>query len=130
MEQLRAHGISTALHRPTAAEPGLPLLVTLHGGTYTSAYFAVAGSTGGSFLDVAARNGFAVLTVDRPGYGDSDPLPEEENTFARQAEVLDAAITELLPQTPAGEVVLVGHSIGGMTALEIAARRPSWGLLG
>jgi len=71
-----------------SAEQGLPLLVALHGGRYTSAYIAVAGSSGGSFLDVAGRNGFHVLTVDRPGYGDGDLPPEEENTFGRQAELL------------------------------------------
>jgi pimeloyl-ACP methyl ester carboxylesterase len=90
----------------------------------------VAGSTAGSFVDLAHRNGFPVLAVDRPGYRESDLLPEAENTFARQAELLDAAIAELLPATPCREVVLVGHSIGGMTALEIAARRPAWPLIG
>lgn len=135
MEQLMAGTasggrVSAFLHESPVPEAGLPLLVTLHGGTYTSAYFSVAGSAAGSFVDIAGRNGFHALAVDRPGYGGSDLLPEAENTFARQAELLDAAIAELLPATPGREVVLVGHSIGGMTALEIAARRPAWPLIG
>jgi pimeloyl-ACP methyl ester carboxylesterase len=122
--------VAVGYHAPAAAIGGLPLLVALHGGTYTSEYFGVAGGPAGSFLDIAGRNGFAVLTVDRPGYGESTLLPEEENTFARQAEILDGVIAEALGRWPATGVVLVGHSIGGMISLEIAARHPQWPLLG
>jgi pimeloyl-ACP methyl ester carboxylesterase len=122
--------VAVGYHAPAAAIPGLPLLVALHGGTYTSEYFNVPGGPAGSFLDIAGRNGFAVLTVDRPGYGESTLLPEEENTFARQAEILDGVIAEALDVWPAGSVVLVGHSIGGMISLEIAARHPHWPLIG
>jgi pimeloyl-ACP methyl ester carboxylesterase len=122
--------VAVGYHAPAAAISGLPLLVALHGGTYTSEYFSVAGGPAGSFLDIAGRNGFAVLTVDRPGYGESSLLPENENTFARQAEILDGVIAEALDVWPATGVVLVGHSIGGMISLEIAARHPQWPLLG
>lgn len=122
--------VAAAYHPASTGGPDLPLLVALHGGTYTSAYFGVAGSPDGSFLDVAARNGFSVLTFDRPGYGESTLLPEEENTFARQAAILDHAIGQALEIWPASGVVLVGHSIGGMISLEIAAGHPSWPLLG
>ncbi len=122
--------VAVGYHAPAAEIPGLPLLVALHGGTYTSEYFSVAGGPSGSFLDIAGRNGFAVLTVDRPGYGESTLLPEEENTFAGQAEILDGVIAEALDVWPATGVVLVAHSIGGMISLEIAARHPRWPLLG
>jgi len=122
--------VAVGYHAPAAAVPGLPLLVALHGGTNTSEYFSVAGGPAGSFLDIAGRNGFAVLTVDRPGYGESTLLTEEENTFARQAEILDGVIAEALDVWPATGVVLVAHSIGGMISLEIAARHPRWPLLG
>lgn len=118
--------VATAFHQADSNLGATPLLVALHGGTYTSAYFAVAGGEQGSFLDVATRNGFDVLTVDRPGYGQSDPLPESENTFVRQAELLDGAISQALGDATDRAVVLVGHSIGGMIALEIAARTPAW----
>ncbi|HEY6787626.1 MAG TPA: alpha/beta hydrolase [Trebonia sp.] len=121
--------VAVSYHAPAAEIPGLPLLAALHGGTYTSAYFGVAGGPSGSFLDIAGRNGFAVLTVDRPGYGMSTLLPEEENTFARQAEILDGVIAHALEIWPASGVVLVGHSIGGMISLEIAARHPRWPLV-
>jgi pimeloyl-ACP methyl ester carboxylesterase len=122
--------IGTKLFRSDASNPALPLLVALHGGTYTSVYFEVAGGQLGSFIDLATRNGFDVLTIDRPGYGSSELLPEDSNTFALQAELLDDAIADSVGHHGGGSVVLVGHSIGGMIALEIAARRPSWNLLG
>jgi pimeloyl-ACP methyl ester carboxylesterase len=122
--------VSAKLHRSATPIPGLPLLVALHGGTYTSAYFEVAGGPIGSFLDLADRNGFDVLTIDRPGYGASDLLAEEANTFAAQAALLDATIADCVEHFGAHAVVLIGHSIGGMIALEIAARRPGWNLLG
>ncbi|MFG1928666.1 alpha/beta hydrolase [Cryptosporangium sp. NPDC048952] len=122
--------IATTYHPAAPVAAGTPLLVALHGGTYSSAYFGVAGGTLGSFLDLAFRNGFDVLAVDRPGYGASDGLPEAENTFARQAEILDRAVEQSLADRPATGVVLVGHSIGGMICLEIAARRPRWPLIG
>jgi pimeloyl-ACP methyl ester carboxylesterase len=122
--------ISAVLHTSEQPTPGTPLLVCLHGGTYTSEYFCVAGSSAGSFVDIATRNGFSVLRIDRPGYGASDLLPEDENTFARQAELLDSAISGLLDASRADTAVLVGHSIGGIVALEIAARQPQWRLIG
>lgn len=122
--------ITASLH--TAAQPmaGAPLLVALHGGTYSGEYYRVAGSAAGSFVDVANRNGFSMLVLDRPGYGGSDLLPEDENTFARQAELLDSAVGEMLQGIDVSSVVLVGHSIGGMITLELAALHPSWPLVG
>jgi pimeloyl-ACP methyl ester carboxylesterase len=76
--------IAAETHDPLTAQPGCPLLVALHGGSYTSRYFAVAGAGAGSFLDVAARNGFQTLTVDRPGYGDSESLPDARSAPSRQ----------------------------------------------
>ena len=94
-------GVAVSYHRPAVEIAGLPLLAALHGGTYTSAYFGVAGGPSGSFLEIAARNGFPVLAVDRPGYGESTLLADGENTFARQAEILDQAITAALELWPA-----------------------------
>jgi pimeloyl-ACP methyl ester carboxylesterase len=122
------HTVSATLHISETPNSGNPLLVALHGGTYTSKYFCIAGSSNGSFVDIATRNGFSVLRIDRPGYGASDLLPEDENTFTRQAELLDGAISGMLDADDAA--VLIGHSIGGIVALEIAARQPHWRLIG
>jgi len=129
---LEIDGIAFGLkvYAASSSNQQTPLLVALHGGTYTSAYFEVPGGPFGSFVDIACRNGFDVVSVDRPGYGRSGALPETDNTFARQAELLDRVIGTLSKEWPGRQVVLVGHSIGGMIALEIAARRPAWPLAG
>lgn len=110
--------------RPAA---GRPLIVALHGGTYTARYFDVAGSGRGSFMDIAAADGYQVVSVDRPGYGGSTPLEPAENTFERHAYLLQAVIAQVAGDRP---VFLVGHSIGGMIALMIAGRRDGPQLVG
>jgi pimeloyl-ACP methyl ester carboxylesterase len=122
--------IAMAFHRPGSPGDGMPLLVAVHGGTYTSAYFRIAGGPLGSFVEIATRNGFPVLTIDRPGYGASGMLADGENTFERQAKILDEAVAHHLRSSSAEAVVLVGHSVGGMICLEIAARHPDWPLVG
>ena len=104
-----------------AASRGKPLIVALHGGTYTSRYFDVAASPFGSFVDVAAGNGYAVISPDRPGYGGSPALPPAQNTFARHARLLADVIAQAAERSRADGVFLTGHSIGGMIALMIAA---------
>jgi pimeloyl-ACP methyl ester carboxylesterase len=108
---------------------GGPLLVALHGGSYTSAYFDVPGH---SLLQRAAVNGIAAIALDRPGYGGSASLPPEERTFERNAAILDAAIARLWDEHGGvcTGVVVVGHSIGGAIAIHLASRGPEWPLLG
>lgn len=112
-----------------AGATGAPLVVALHGGGYNSGYFDVPDH---SLLDLGAATGFPVVSLDRPGYGGSDPLPGGQATFGHGAEALDAAIGELWTDYGEGHpgVVLVAHSIGSAIAVHIAARRPRWPLLG
>ena len=104
-----------------AANHGKPLIAALHGGTYTSRYYDVAGSAQGTFLDVAAAAGYPVVCFDRPGYGGSAALPPDQNTFGRHAALLAEAIAQAAARFSARTVFLTGHSIGGMIALMIAA---------
>jgi pimeloyl-ACP methyl ester carboxylesterase len=105
-----------------------PLIVALHGGTYTSKYFDVPGY---SLLDKAAALHIPIMALDRPGYGESTALPPAEATIARNAAVLDEALNEIWRRDGGGRgIVLIGHSIGGAIAISIAARQPSWPLLG
>jgi pimeloyl-ACP methyl ester carboxylesterase len=110
-----------------ASAPGKPLIAALHGGTYTARYFDVAGSGQGSFMDVAAAFGHQVVSFDRPGYGGSDALAPNDNTFQRHAELLASAIAQAAGDWP---VFLVGHSIGGMIALMIAGGHQDFRLIG
>lgn len=123
--------VAGRVHPAPHPVPGAPLIVTLHGGLFTGRYFEVAGSDAGSFVDIANRNGFSVLVVDRPGYGDSGQPPDDyDYAFCEQARVLDTALVDLLSHYDDPPVILVAHSIGGMIAFEIAANKPSWSLRG
>lgn len=121
---LQVTGVATL-----AGKPGMPLLVCLPGGRCTARYFDIPGL---SLLDVAEANGFTTIALDRSGYGGSDSLPVGEVTFARNAEVLDEAITALWTKYGDGcaGVVVISHSIGSAIAVYLASGRPSWPLLG
>ncbi|MGC2652179.1 MAG: alpha/beta hydrolase [Mycobacterium sp.] len=123
--------VAGRLHPASRPVSGAPLIVTLHGGLFTGRYFEVAGSDAGSFVDIASRNGFGVLVIDRPGYGESgQPSADYDYAFPEQARVIDAAIAELAAQCDDPQILLIGHSVGGMISFEIAARQPSWNLVG
>ena len=107
----------------------VPLIIALHGGTYTSTYFDIPGY---SLLDRAAALGIPIVALDRPGYLGSTPLSPEESTIQKNADVLDEVIGEVWEASGAGTsgVFLIGHSIGGAIVTAIAANHPSWPLLG
>lgn len=113
--------------KDTAAD--IPLVIAIPGGTYTSRYFDVPGY---SLLDHAAVSGIPVIAIDRPGYGNSTPLPPPESTIAGNAEQLDDAIGQIWKRAGNGAsgIVLIGHSIGGAVTVEIASRRPSMAAAG
>jgi pimeloyl-ACP methyl ester carboxylesterase len=106
-----------------------PLIVALHGGTYTSAYFDLPGY---SLMERAVMLGMPVIALDRPGYVDTTPFAPEDATIANNAERLDTAIGEIWKRHggKARGIVVIGHSIGGAITVSIAARHPSWPLLG
>lgn len=108
---------------------GTPLVIALHGGTYTSEYFDLPGY---SLLDRAADEDIAVIALDRPNYVDSSPLESEGSIILANADVLSDAIGSIWDQYrgDAAGVVLIAHSIGGAVATAIAANQPEWPLLG
>jgi len=63
---------------------------------------------------------FRAIAIDLPGYGASPPLPKRV-TIPAYADLLADFIEEVTD----GPVVLVGHSMGGMTGLTLALRFPA-----
>ncbi|MGW5641335.1 alpha/beta fold hydrolase [Saccharopolyspora sp. NPDC003752] len=89
--------------------PGRPVLA-LHG----------AYGRGRAFHGLAQRLGsrYRVIAVDQRGHGLSDPARD----YGREAFLGDAAsVIEQLDLAPA---VVLGHSLGGINAYQLAARRP------
>ena len=129
VEHLRIDDIEIAASLARGKDISLPLLVCLPGGGFNRHYFDLPGA---SFLTRAASAGFTVLALDRPGYGDSDPLIVESDWFPTQARLIDGAIGQAWSLLGAGRpgIVLLGHSFGATIALRVAARQPTWPLLG
>jgi pimeloyl-ACP methyl ester carboxylesterase len=129
--EIMVEGISIVGSYAEPPEPtSKPLIVALHGGAYKGLYFDVGTPGHGSFMDLAVREGHPVISFDRPGYGASSAVLPAENTFDRQAELLGQAIAHTASQLSAAQVALVGHSIGGMIALTIAAVDIEFSLVG
>lgn len=87
-----------------------PTLVLLHGGSLNAhSWDALL-----LLLDVPA------LAIDLPGHGSSSWFPEPLYTPAAVAAAVAPAIAELAPAAAA----VVGHSLGGLAALALAAGHP------
>ncbi|WP_223693541.1 alpha/beta hydrolase [Leifsonia poae] len=117
--------------RSNGTAPGrdVPLVIALHGGTYSSVYFDIPGY---SLLDHAAAAGVPVIALDRPNYGDSSPLDAGESIILSNADVLGDAIGSIWREHGEGTagIVLIAHSIGAAVATAIAATPQDWPLLG
>lgn len=62
---------------------------------------------------------FRIITIDLPGHGKSDCLAE-----VHSMELLAAVVHDVLANLNVRQCVMVGHSMGGYTTLEFAAKYP------
>ncbi len=114
---------------PAANGHSRALLVAVHGGTYTSKYFDTPSS---SLLEFCASLGYSILALDRPGYGTATSIPFDQLSLDGQVPILQQALSEIWDsygQQSAG-MFLIGHSIGGMISLLLAAEKPHERLIG
>lgn len=89
-------------------------VVLLHGRGHAAAMWF-------SYLTVLAR-GWRVLAVDLPGFGLSSAPEGRLRTAEDGVRFFTEPVEELLLEQKVGPVVVVGHSLGGLVALELALR--------
>jgi uncharacterized protein len=97
-----------------AEDPRAPVLLYLHGARWN-----LTGSV--TRIDRWKQLGFSVLAVDYRGFGkSSDVAPTEAYAY----EDAEAAWDYLVKLAPGKKAYIVGHSLGGAIAAELARRRP------
>ena len=114
-------GLSGRAYRPTGrVAPNMPLVVALHGGTYTSSYFDIPGA---SLFEKAVALEIPMIAPDRPGYATSPWLPPAQMTIEGQARFFASELNDAWQRHGEGTsgIVLIGHSIGGAIAAATAA---------
>jgi pimeloyl-ACP methyl ester carboxylesterase len=87
-----------------------PELVLLHGG----------GQNAHTWDTVALALGRPTIAIDLPGHGHSGRRPDRDYGAWRNA----IAVAAVLEQAAPAAVVVVGMSLGGVTAIRLAATRP------
>lgn len=90
---------------------GEPELVLLHGGAQNAH----------TWDTVALALNRPLIAIDLPGHGRSDWWPDHLYTPVRLADAISIAIEQLAPRATA----VVGMSLGGLTALRLAAHYPN-----
>lgn len=104
-----------------------PLIVGVHGGTYTSQYFNASPSH--SAGTISKQLGVPFVAYDRPGYKQSSALPsisdgstffQVEGKYLHQY-ILPKIWEEFGGESGASTIVLMGHSLGCSACIVAAA---------
>ncbi len=78
-------------------------------------------------IEMLQSCGANVFVVDYPGYGRSEGSPSEAGLYHAASALWDYAASH--PQVDQRQIVLVGWSMGGAVAIDLASRRPAAGLI-
>ena len=97
-----------------ADQPKAPVLLYLHGARWN-----LTGSV--TRIERWRKLGFDVLAIDYRGFGKSSDVIPSESLAYEDAEAAWDYLAKLSPGTPR---FIVGHSLGGAIAVELARRRP------
>ncbi|MFE7650147.1 alpha/beta hydrolase [Streptomyces phaeoluteigriseus] len=120
---LDAGGITlSGLHIEPPGPSPRAVVVAVHGGGMSAGYFDGQAHPSVSLLGLGASLGFAVLSLDRPGYGGSAREVPHGQSLTEQSATLHAALDDYARRFPTGAgFLLVAHSFGGKVALTAAA---------
>ncbi len=99
--------------RPEGGAPPAMTVVLVHGYGLSSQSW--------HFQRLALRGRYRVVTYDQRGHGRSDVGPAGSSRIGRLGADLAAVLHAHVPDGP---VVLVGHSMGGMTVMSLAHQHP------
>lgn len=91
-----------------------PALVFIHGNSASSASFE-------RLLDKPIGGGLRKIAIDLPGHGASGDAVNPSKTYTLPGYA--AAVNDALNNLDVGAAIVVGHSLGGHVALELAAIR-------
>ena len=104
------------------AEDPKAVVVALHGGASTAAYFDCPGHPQLSLLRPGAGQGYTMVALDRPGYGASAPYPDAMQHPEQRVALAYSAVDKMLGANPRGAgLFLLGHSAGCELAVRMAA---------
>lgn len=102
------------------------VIVAIHGGGTTAAYFDCPGHPELSLLRLGAALGYTVIAIDRPGHGSSAPYPEAVHTPEQRVGLAYGAVERILGERSRGAgLFLLGHSGGCELATRMAADDPT-----
>jgi len=109
-------GLVAAVDDPRA------VIVAVHGGATSAAYFDCPGNPRLSLLRLAAAQGYTVIALDRPGYGASALYADEMADPGRRVALTYGAVDKIMADGTRGAgIFLVAHSAGCELALRMAA---------
>lgn len=113
------------------AEQPRAVIVALHGGASTAAYFDCPGHPRLSLLRLGAQLGFTVIALDRPGYGSSAPYPDALERPEQRVALVYGVVDAMLGERDRGAgLFVIAHSNGCELALRMAADSRGAELLG
>jgi pimeloyl-ACP methyl ester carboxylesterase len=72
---------------------------------------------------LAERGDYRLVFYDQPGHGRSSKLASGDYDIAALGRSLAAVLNAVVPD---GHIILVGHSMGGMTIMAFAEQYPEW----
>ncbi|CUA74543.1 hypothetical protein RSOLAG22IIIB_05603 [Rhizoctonia solani] len=120
------YNIWTQTCHPKGWKDGQPLIVGIHGINFDHSYWEFGYSKEYNFIEAANKAGYAVLTYDRLGVGQSDK-PDGINVVqsSTEVEILHQIIQRSRKSKKYSKILGIGHSFGSIQLTGIAAKYPS-----